>query len=328
MIVVLRLRLCWTNLYRSRIGLDESGDRSGTQRLCERTRIVGKNWNRGWNKVLRFCKSNNCVYIYEILQKEEEKRRRGKGILGTASMMYAINNITIVGGREKRRESLRLIAPRKSGPIGCLSEGPGSGKDQKRVWTSEWRATRWLDGIRLEVKCQTQLRRGFLSTATLIFRWVFSIDELGLRNQDQRVLLYIVSMVIVSILATSGLRPLRITVVVGSIGRSSISWHVSAARRVKHEGTWQVVKVTWRRERRIYANNAKEDESTYVTWDLDPFCPRIYRYVIVKLSDRFPENYVALCKNETFSTGINRSCLWNVSEMTKNAYLSIYNNKF
>lgn len=48
-------------------------------------------------------------------------------------MMYAINNITIVGGREKRRESLRLIAPRKSGPIGCLSEGPGSGKDQKRV---------------------------------------------------------------------------------------------------------------------------------------------------------------------------------------------------
>lgn len=108
-------------------------------------------------------------------------------------MMYAINNITIVGGREKRRESLRLIAPRKSGPIGCLSEGPGSGKDQKRVWTSEWRATRWLDGIRLEVKCQTQLRRGFLSTATLIFRWVFSIDELGLRNQDQRVLLYIVS---------------------------------------------------------------------------------------------------------------------------------------
>lgn len=51
----------------------------------------------------------------------------------------------------------------------------------------------------------------------------FSIDELGLRNQDQRVLLYIVSMVIVSILATSGLRPLRITVVVGSIGRSSIS---------------------------------------------------------------------------------------------------------
>lgn len=104
--------------------------------MYERTRIVGKDWNRGWNKVLATTFVNQIIayiYIYEILQKEEEKRRRGKGILGTASMMYAINNITIVGGREKRRESLRLIAPRKSGPIGCLSEGPGSGKDQKRV---------------------------------------------------------------------------------------------------------------------------------------------------------------------------------------------------
>lgn len=104
--------------------------------MCERIRIVGKNWNGGWNKVLATAFVNQIIayiYIYEILQKEEEKRRRGKGILGTASMMYAINNITIVGGREKRRESLRLIAPRKSGPIGCLSEGPGSGKDQKRV---------------------------------------------------------------------------------------------------------------------------------------------------------------------------------------------------
>lgn len=238
--------------------------------------------------------------------------------------MYAINNITIVGGREKRRESLRLIAPRKSGPIGCLSEGPGSGKDQKRVWTSGVPRGGWM-----EFAWRSNAKRSCGEDFFLPPRWFFaesfrstSWDYVTKINASSFILS---AMVIVSILATSGLRPLRITVVVGSIGRSSISWHVSAARRVKHEGTWQVVKVTWRRERRIYANNAKEDESTYVTWDLDPFCPRIYRYVIVscKTFDRFPENYVALCKNETFSTGINRSCLWNVSEMTKNAYLSI-----
>lgn len=32
---------------------------------------------------------------------------------------------------------MRLIAPRKSGPIGCLSEGPGWSKDQKRVSRTE-----------------------------------------------------------------------------------------------------------------------------------------------------------------------------------------------
>lgn len=49
--------------------------------------------------------------------------------------------------------------------------------------------------------------------------------------------------------------------------------------------------------------NAKEDESTYVTWDLDPFCRRIYSCVIV--SCKTFVSFSRFCaKNETFNPGI------------------------
>lgn len=49
--------------------------------LCERTRIVGKDWNRGWNKVLATTFVNQIIayiYIRDIAERRREKKE-GEG---------------------------------------------------------------------------------------------------------------------------------------------------------------------------------------------------------------------------------------------------------
>lgn len=49
------------------------------QRLCERTRIVGKDWNGGWNKVLATAFVNQIIaYIYTRYCRKK-KRKEGGG---------------------------------------------------------------------------------------------------------------------------------------------------------------------------------------------------------------------------------------------------------
>lgn len=47
--------------------------------MCERTRIVGKDWNRGWNKVLAFVNQIIAyIYIRDIAERRREKKE-GEG---------------------------------------------------------------------------------------------------------------------------------------------------------------------------------------------------------------------------------------------------------
>lgn len=87
-----------------------------------------------------------------------------------ASMMYAINNIarSRLLEEEKRGASHCVLLLRvNQAPLG-VSPRVQDGAKIRSEFQEPKSATRCLDGIRLGVKWQTQLRRGFLST--MIFR--------------------------------------------------------------------------------------------------------------------------------------------------------------
>lgn len=98
-------------------------------------------------------------------EREREKKR-------VASTMYAINNI--VGGREKRRESLHLIGPRKSGASSRV-------EDRAKI-RSEFQESSgvprgsWMEFNGDGVKCQCDRGEDFFAE--------LSIGQAELRNED------------------------------------------------------------------------------------------------------------------------------------------------